>query len=98
MGQTEHASAATAEFGQRVRARREHLGLTQMQLAERAGLHFTYVSDVERGRRNPSLLTALRLAAALGTDLAPLVKGLKIDDSRQWRRHPPHSDQEVTSR
>lgn len=69
-----------------------------MQLAERAGLHFTYVSDVERGRRNPSLLTALRLAAALGTDLAPLVKGLKIDDSRQWRRHPPHSDQEVTSR
>lgn len=51
-----------------------------MDLAERSGLHFTYISDVERGQRNPSLLTALRLSAALGVDLSVLVVELRLDE------------------
>jgi transcriptional regulator with XRE-family HTH domain len=63
----------------RVRARREKLGLSQMALAERIGLHFTFVSSIERGERNLSLSSLLRLAAGLGTNPAKLVDGLKWD-------------------
>jgi transcriptional regulator with XRE-family HTH domain len=52
-------------FGDAVRARREELGLTQEDLAGRAGIHRTYLSDVERGSRNISLVNIERLAAAL---------------------------------
>lgn len=65
------------EFGQRIRARRERLGWSQMALADEVGLHFTYISSVERGERNISLQNIVRLAASLGVDPAVLVKGLK---------------------
>jgi transcriptional regulator with XRE-family HTH domain len=52
-------------FGDAVRKRREDLGLTQEDLAGRAGIHRTYLSDVERGSRNVSLVNIERLAAAL---------------------------------
>jgi CheY-like chemotaxis protein/DNA-binding XRE family transcriptional regulator len=57
-------------FGAEVKRRRVDLGLSQEQLAERADLHRTYVSDVEGGKRNPSLASIERLAKALGTTLA----------------------------
>jgi len=64
------------EFGQRVRARREKLGWSQMTLGEGVGLHFTYISSVERGERNVSLQNIVRLAVALGVDPGLLMKGL----------------------
>jgi transcriptional regulator with XRE-family HTH domain len=48
-----------------------------MGLAERIGLHFTFVSEVERGTRNLSLESLLRLADGLDIDLAELVRGLQ---------------------
>lgn len=59
-------------FGLAVRTRREELGLVQEELAERAGIHRTYLSDVERGSRNVSLANIERLAGALGLSLAEL--------------------------
>lgn len=56
-------------FGAAVRERRRGLGLSQEQLGFRAGLHATYVSGVERGRRNVSLVNVGKLAGAL--DLLP---------------------------
>ena len=53
------------QFGDGVRARRNELGLSQEELAFRARLHPTYVSGIERGRRNVSLVNIGRLAAAL---------------------------------
>jgi two-component system response regulator len=53
------------EFGAAVRFRRDRLGISQEELAGRAGLHRTYISDVERGARNVSLESIHRLAAAL---------------------------------
>ncbi len=64
-------------LGRRVRTLREKRSLSQEQLAEEAQLHWTYVSRIERGRRNPSLNTLGRLARALGVSLAQLVTGLK---------------------
>ncbi len=64
-------------FGQRVRDRRLRLGLSQELLAQRSGLHRTYIGSLERGERNVALLNIVRLADALGTDPAELVGGLK---------------------
>lgn len=59
-------------FGDAVRTRREELNLTQEDLAERAGIHRTYLSDVERGSRNLSLINIERLAAALSLLISEL--------------------------
>ena len=77
MGRTSKRFAAAGKFGERVRARREALGLSQIDLGEAADLHFTYVSSVERGERNISLENIVRLAAVLKVDPGELVGGLK---------------------
>ena len=61
-----------ARFGFAVKVRREALGLTQEDLAERARIHRTYLSDVERGGRNLSLVNIERLAQALRLSLSAL--------------------------
>jgi len=60
-------------FGTRVRRARERTGLSQEDLATKAGLHRTYVSSVERGHRNISLLNIHRLAAALEVSPSDLI-------------------------
>jgi len=59
-------------FGFAVKDRREALGLTQEEFADRAGLHRTYLSDIERGTRNVSLINIERLASALALKLSEL--------------------------
>ena len=66
-------------FGFAVKARREALGLTQEDLAEKARIHRTYLSDVERGTRNLSLVNIERLAAALDLSLSDLFR--HVDES-----------------
>lgn len=61
-----------AAFGARVRELRLARGLSQEQLAERAGLHRTYISSLERGQRNVGLDNILDLAAALEVPAAHL--------------------------
>jgi transcriptional regulator with XRE-family HTH domain len=60
-------------FGVRLRKVRMGKGISQEKLAELAGLHRTYVSSVERGRRNISLINIDKLATALGVSAARLV-------------------------
>lgn len=57
-----------------VHERREELGISQEELAHRAGLHRTYISDIERGARNPSLKTLSRLADALELCTSELIR------------------------
>ena len=61
-------------FGKEVRRIREQLELTQEELADRAKLHRTYVSLIERGQRMPTLDVAFRLAQGLGTSPSELVR------------------------
>jgi transcriptional regulator with XRE-family HTH domain len=73
----EPISPATAELGARVRAHREAQGLSQEALAQRCGVHWTFIGQLERGRRNVSLHNLLKVAAGLGVDPGELVAGLK---------------------
>lgn len=86
MGRTGKRTPAQVELGRRLRARRHDLGLSQMALADRVGLHFTFVSEAERGERNLSLASILRLAGGPGLDPGVLVGGLH--DQRVLRRCP----------
>ncbi|RME92826.1 MAG: XRE family transcriptional regulator [Verrucomicrobia bacterium] len=65
-----------AALGANVRRHRAARGWTQEQLAEAAGLDPTYISGIERGRRNPSILNVARLAKALGISTAGLCEGV----------------------
>lgn len=65
------------QFGLRTRQLREAAGLTQEALGAAAALDITYISGIERGLRNPSLLALLRLAAGLGVKLPKLVEGIE---------------------
>lgn len=69
--------AIAAAFGQRVRTVRTDAGMTQEALAEAAGLHPTFISNVERGYRVPSVPTMLRLAKGLGVEASRLVDGIE---------------------
>ena len=59
--------------GDRVRDLRAAAGHTQAQLADRAGLHRTFIGSVERGERNVALLSLRRIAAALRVTPAELL-------------------------
>lgn len=60
--------------GRNIRRRREALGLPQDELAHRAAIHTTYLSGVENGRRNITLLVLERLASALEVSAEELVR------------------------
>lgn len=53
---------------------RQDQGWSQEELAERAGLHRTYVSGVERGVRNPTVTVLEKLARGLGVSMPDLVR------------------------
>lgn len=59
-------------FGTTIKSKRSELGISQEELADRAGLHRTYISDVERGARNPSLKSIEKLAEALQLSVSGL--------------------------
>ncbi len=56
-------------IGKRIREERLILRLTQEQLAEKAGLNESYVGQIERGTKNPSLESLIKLSAALGVTI-----------------------------
>ena len=56
-----------AAIGAKLRAVREKLGMSQEEVAERAGVDRTYISILERGLKSPTLDTMERICAALGT-------------------------------
>ncbi len=60
-------------FGNRVRERRLALGLTQQELADRAGLHRSYIGQIELGRRNVTLDSAAKIAKALQVEITSLL-------------------------
>jgi len=64
-------------FGTAVRSLRRRKGISQEKLAELAGIHRTYMGDVERGTRNLALVNMTRIANALGLPLSELIREME---------------------
>lgn len=77
-------------LGARIRELRRGLNLSQEALADRAGLHWTYLSDLERGQQTPTLDVVNRLARALGVTLATFFEPL--DQPYRVRRRKVRRD------
>lgn len=75
----EHQERILLDFGRRVRELRYALGVSQEALGDLAGIDRTYVSGVERGRRNATVLTIHKFAAALGVEPADLLRTPESD-------------------
>ena len=60
-------------LGRNIRKLREARGWSQEDYADRAGIHRTYVSDIERGRRNPTITVVEKLAAPLEVTAGQLI-------------------------
>ncbi len=69
------AATAAQALGRRVRRLREQRGFSQAELAQRSHISTQYLGEIERGRRDPSLSVASRLASSLDSSLDFLAIG-----------------------
>lgn len=67
-----------------IKAKRKQLNLTQEQLAEKAGLSTTFISNVESGKRNMSVATFNKIAQSLDIDLYDI---LPCDEAKERHKH-----------
>lgn len=67
-------SNALNSLGQIIREKREYQGLTQVEVAEKAELDRNYIGMVERGERNPSYLSLVKIAKGLNMTVDQLIK------------------------
>lgn len=63
-------------LGQRIRAKRKELGMSQEGLAHEAGLDRSYVGRIERGEHNLTFVSLVRLCRAMRCDVAALTAGI----------------------
>lgn len=75
--------------GRNVKRIRQKNGLTQEQFAEISGFSQQYISSLERGRRNPTVVTLYELAMALGVSHVELVRPTRSGDDRDRRAETP---------
>ncbi|WP_456821791.1 helix-turn-helix domain-containing protein [Bradyrhizobium sp. USDA 4502] len=68
-------------FGRNIASLRKSARLSQEELAERAAIHRTYVSQIERGLKSPTIVMLFRLARALDTTPSRIIKQLEADIS-----------------
>lgn len=67
------------ELGMRIRFLREKRKMTLEDLEFEAGVNKNYLSDLERGNRNPTLKILTRIASAFGITLEELFKGIRVN-------------------
>ena len=65
------------QLGKRIRYLRKLRKWSQLDLSLESGVNKNYISDLEKGRRNPSLIILNKIAISLNIDLATLFKGIQ---------------------
>lgn len=66
-----------ADIGKKLAKHRNLLGISQEELADKADLDRTYISGIERGKRNISVFTLKKISDALGIEISKLTNGEK---------------------
>lgn len=64
-------------FGKTIKMLRADAGMTQEQLGAKSGVHPVFISGIERGKRNPTLTTIIKLAEAFGIDPSTLLHQMR---------------------
>ena len=64
------------QLGMRIRYLRKQKKMSQLDLSLESDVNRNYISDLEKGRRNPTILVLNKIAIALNTDLSNLFKGI----------------------
>ncbi len=77
MGPRESANNVDQVFGRQISSLRQRLGISQEELGFRVGVHRTYVSQIERGIKSPTLGVILKLARALGCSASKLIAAVE---------------------
>lgn len=77
-GAKEALTQTTRAFGERVRDRRNQLGISQEAAADRIGIHWSALGKIERGQRSLRLETIVKIAAGLDIDAGSLISGLPV--------------------
>jgi transcriptional regulator with XRE-family HTH domain len=72
--------AAMSAFSERLKELRNKAGLSQSQLASSSGMSLSAVHDYEQGKREPSLKSAVKLAAALGVDCRAFADAVQAEE------------------
>ena len=75
--------SVTAEVGHRIRYYRKQQGLSQEALAERCGFHPTYIGQLERGEKNPSIESVHRITMSLHISMSAFLENIDGMDSRE---------------
>ena len=86
-----------SDFGIRLRARRDALGLTLKAVAERAGCSESELSLIERGRHRPKFETAMAIADALGVTAEEMYRAPQEEPERTARGGDPSGRTSVTA-
>lgn len=71
------------EIGQRIRSIRLSMHFSQEELAERCGLHPTYIGQLERGEKNATLESIGKVAKGLGVPLGRLIENTEYEDNQK---------------
>ncbi|MDE6833082.1 MAG: helix-turn-helix domain-containing protein [Ruminococcus sp.] len=73
-------SKITIETGRRIRSYRNNLHMSQEALAEKCGLHPTYIGQLERGEKNATLESIVKIADGLSISLSRLLENIDSDN------------------
>ncbi|MFF5795821.1 helix-turn-helix domain-containing protein [Streptomyces albogriseolus] len=84
----ERVRARRRQVGEQIRRVREHHNLTQLEVCSRSGIDVSSYSRIEQGHASPLLDTLIRIADAIGVDLAELVR-----PHVEGPAHPPRGEQ-----
>ena len=70
------------QLGQNIKKLRERNAWTQEELAERSNLHISYIGQIERGLRYPSLKVLFKIADSLDVKITELFKGINAEKNK----------------
>ncbi len=68
------------DIAQTIAKLRHEANISQEELADRAGIHRTYVSQIERSLKSPSLQVLMQIAAALNTSASEIIKEIETNE------------------